>query len=52
MPRRGPRRITVIGVGTPPPLTPRTLRPRRTVEPVHPRRTSDAQRDLFDEHVP
>ena len=27
MPRRGPRRITVIGVGTPPPLTRLTLRP-------------------------
>jgi len=25
MPRRGPRRITVIGVGTPPPLTLRPL---------------------------
>lgn len=27
MRRRGPRRITVIGVGTPLPLTPMTLRP-------------------------
>jgi hypothetical protein len=27
MPRRGPRRITLISVGTPPPLTPRTPRP-------------------------
>jgi hypothetical protein len=27
MPRRGSRRITVIGVGTPPPLTSLTLRP-------------------------
>lgn len=27
MPRHGPRRITVIGVGTPPPITPLILRP-------------------------
>ncbi len=27
MPRRGPRRITVIGVGTPPPLTRELLYP-------------------------
>ena len=27
MPRRGPRRITVIGVGTPPTLTREMLRP-------------------------
>ena len=27
MPRRGPRRITVIGVGTPPPLTGELLYP-------------------------
>jgi len=27
MPRRGPRRITVTAIGTPPPLTPSILRP-------------------------
>jgi hypothetical protein len=27
MPRRGPRRITVLGVGTPPPVTREILRP-------------------------
>jgi hypothetical protein len=34
MARRGARRITVIGVGTPPPLTPLTLRPL-AMEIVH-----------------
>jgi hypothetical protein len=34
MPRQGPRRISVIGIGIPPPLTPRTA-PARHGDPPH-----------------